>query len=414
MTTAMALKGVSKKFKKVSLSRDYTTLKTLLLDPFSIRKKPKNESLVVFQSLDLEIAAGISLGIIGRNGSGKSTLLKLMAGIYKPDSGTIQVNGRVSSLIELGAGFHPEFSGRENVFINGTVLGLSRKEIEKRFDRIVRFAELESFIDAPVRTYSSGMYVRLGFSVAVNVDPDILLVDEVLAVGDESFAHKCLDKMLAFKKAGKTIVLVTHDLPTVEGFCDQAIWLEEGCIRAQGEPRKVIDAYRQEVALREMSQYRQEEAPSRCPFPEERFLSKNRWGNGDIEISRVRLLDGLSLERQVFQDGEDILVEISFQVNRPTEDVVFGVGIFNREGTCCYGTNTLLDNQPLPPLSGSGQIGFQIEKPHLVAGTYYLDVAVHARDGHAYDILSRCYSFAVRSPFQDKGIYRLPHRWHLE
>ena len=191
----MILKGISKRFKKTSLSRDYITLKSLLLNPFSIKEKTEEETRVVFQNLDLEIPQGISLGVIGRNGSGKSTLLKVMTGIYKPDSGTVQMNGRVSSLIELGAGFHPEFTGRENVFINGTILGLSRKEIEKRFDRIVRFAELESFIDVPVRTYSSGMYVRLGFSVAVNVDPDILLVDEVLAVGDESFSRKCLDKM---------------------------------------------------------------------------------------------------------------------------------------------------------------------------------------------------------------------------
>ena len=212
-----------------------------------------------------------------------------MTGIYKPDSGTVRMNGRVSSLIELGAGFHPEFTGRENVFINGTILGLSRKEIEKRFDRIVRFAELESFIDVPVRTYSSGMYVRLGFSVAVNVDPDILLVDEVLAVGDESFSRKCVDKMTAFKKAGKTIVLVTHDLPTVERFCDQALWLDSGCIQAQGEPRQVIDAYRQEVARRDDARYKEEQTNA-CRDTE-RFISRSRWGNGDIEIIQVRLSD---------------------------------------------------------------------------------------------------------------------------
>ena len=220
----------------------------MLLNPFSLKGKPQEETRMVFENLNLEIPQGISLGVIGRNGSGKSTLLKVMTGIYKPDSGTVRMNGRVSSLIELGAGFHPEFTGRENVFINGTILGLTRKEIEKRFDRIVRFAELEPFIHVPVRTYSSGMYVRLGFSVAVNVDPDILLVDEVLAVGDESFSRKCLDQMTNFKKAGKTIVLVTHDLPTVERFCDQALWLDSGCIQALGDPRQVIDAYRQEVA----------------------------------------------------------------------------------------------------------------------------------------------------------------------
>src|SRR4030042_2772422 len=176
MPPAVILKGMSKRFKQTALRRDYITLKSMLLHPFSLKGKPQEETRVVFENLNLEIPQGISLGVIGRNGSGQSTQLKVMTGIYKPDSGTVRMNGRVSSLIELGAGFHPEFTGRENVFINGNILGLSRKEIEKRFDRIVRFAELESFIDVPVRTYSSGMYVRLGFSVAVNVDPDILLV----------------------------------------------------------------------------------------------------------------------------------------------------------------------------------------------------------------------------------------------
>ncbi len=275
MPPAVILKGISKGFKQTTLRRDYLTLKSLLLNPFSIKGRSKEETRVVFQDLDLEIPQGISLGVIGRNGSGKSTLLKVMTGIYKPDSGTVRMNGRVSSLIELGAGFHPEFTGRENVFINGTILGLSRKEIEKRFDRIVRFAELESFIDVPVRTYSSGMYVRLGFSVAVNVDPDILLVDEVLAVGDESFSRKCIDRMTNFKKAGKTIVLVTHDLPTVERFCDQALWLDSGCIQALGDPRQVIDAYRQEVARRDDARYKTEESTATCNGLE-RVISKDR------------------------------------------------------------------------------------------------------------------------------------------
>ncbi|MBI5606661.1 MAG: ABC transporter ATP-binding protein, partial [Deltaproteobacteria bacterium] len=408
MPPAIILKGISKGFKQTTLSRDYITLKSLLLNPFSRKGRPKEETRIVFQDLDLEIPQGISLGVIGRNGSGKSTLLKVMTGIYKPNSGTVLMNGRVSSLIELGAGFHPEFTGRENVFINGTILGLSRKEIEKRFDRIVRFAELESFIDVPVRTYSSGMYVRLGFSVAVNVDPDILLVDEVLAVGDESFSRKCIDKMTAFKKAGKTIVLVTHDLPTVERFCDQALWLESGCIQTQGDPRQVIDAYRQEVARRDDARFKEEQTAA-CNGTE-RFISRSRWGNGDIEITGVRLLDDRGQERHVFQDGEDLLVEINFQVHRHTPDVVFGVALFDGKGTCCYGTNTQLDEISLPPLSDVGRIGVAFEKVHLVEGTYLLDVAVHARDGHAYDYQSGCSSFAVRSAKKDTGIYRIPHR----
>jgi lipopolysaccharide transport system ATP-binding protein len=412
MPPAIILKGISKEFRQTTLRRDYITLKSLLLNPFSWKGGSRESTRVVFQNLDLEVPQGISLGVIGRNGSGKSTLLKVMTGIYKPDSGTVKTSGRVSSLIELGAGFHPEFTGRENVFINGTILGLSRKEIERRFDRIVRFAELESFIDIPVRTYSSGMYVRLGFSVAVNVDPDILLVDEVLAVGDESFSRKCLDKMTAFKKAGKTIVLVTHDLPTVERFCDQALWLESGCIQAQGEPRQVIDAYRQEVARRDDARY-EEEQTNACKG-EERFISQSRWGNGDIEITRVRLLDGQGIEKHVFQDGEDLFLEMDFKVNRLVPEVIFGVAIFDGKGICCYGTNTHSDGITLPSLPETGRIGVNFEKIHLIEGTYSLDVAVHARDGHAYDYQKGCTSFAVRSAMEDTGIYRIPHRWVID
>jgi lipopolysaccharide transport system ATP-binding protein len=412
MNPAIILKGISKEFRQKALRRDYFTLKSLLLNPFSKKAKAHEETQVVFRDLDLEIPRGISLGIIGRNGSGKSTLLKVMTGIYKADSGTVQVNGRCSSLIELGAGFHPEFTGRENVFINGTILGLNRKEIEKRFDQIVRFAEMESFIDVPVRTYSSGMYVRLGFSIAVNVDPDILMVDEVLAVGDESFSRKCIDKMTAFKKSGKTIVLVTHDLPTVERFCDQALWLESGCIQAQGDPRQVIDAYRQEVARRDDLRYKEEQSGLSCGSME-RLISNKRWGNGDIEISQVRLLDQSQEEKHVFQDGEDILLEMDFQVVRPHEEVIFGIAIFDGNGTCCYGTNTALDNIKLPPLPASGRVAIQLEQIHLIEGTYFLDVAIHAPDGHNYDYRSGCASFAVRSPWKDTGIHRIPHRWRL-
>jgi hypothetical protein len=289
---------------------------------------------------------------------------------------------------------------------------LSRKEIEARFDQIVRFAELESFIDAPVRTYSSGMYIRLGFSVAVNVDPDILLVDEVLAVGDESFSHKCIDKMSAFKKAGKTIVLVTHDLPTVERFCEMAVWLDGGCLRAQGDPRQVIDAYRQEVARWEETRFQEERSEEVC-LPPVGMLSKNRWGNGDLEITRVRTLDDQGQDRHVFQNGEDITIEMEYQFHRPTRDVVFGIGIFDGEGTCGYGTNTDSDQIRLPELGSRGRIEFKLEKPQFIEGTYFLDVAAHARDGHAYDYQSRCVSLAIRSPWKDTGFYRIPHRWIL-
>lgn len=410
---AVQLIGVSKGFKQVTLRRDYLTLKSLLINPFSARKRFTEEIRTVFEHLDLEVPVGTCLGVIGRNGSGKSTLLKIMTGIYKPDQGTVRLNGRVSSLIELGAGFHPEFTGRENIFINGAILGLSRKEIERRYERIVRFAELEAFIDAPVRTYSSGMYVRLGFSVAVNVDPDILLVDEVLAVGDESFSRKCLDQMTLFKKSGKTIVLVTHDLPTVEKFCDRALWLDSGRIQADGEPRKVIDAYRQEVARWDDARYREERSAPAGDL-KAGIVFKDRWGNGDIEIYRVLLTDGEGREKRVFQSGEDIRIEMHYHVHRPTEDVVFGIGIFDGKGVCCYGTNTDLDGITLPPLGVKGRIGVTLEEVQLIEGHYLLDVAVHARDGHHYDYQSGCLSFDIRSSQKDAGIYRIPHHWEVE
>jgi homopolymeric O-antigen transport system ATP-binding protein len=247
---AILLDAISKRFKKVILRTGYTTLKTSLTHLFTRDSAPV-QYVEALRDVSLSVPRGATVGIVGRNGSGKSTLVRIIAGIYTPDIGRVSVEGRVSALIELGAGFHPEFTGRENVYINGIILGLSKKEIGRRFDEIVRFAGLEGFIDSPVRTYSSGMYMRLGFSVAVHVDPDILLVDEVLAVGDEAFVRKCLEKMDEFKREGKTIVVAGHDLLLVERWCDAAIFLEDGRVTAQGSPPEVIATYRDSLAVEE-------------------------------------------------------------------------------------------------------------------------------------------------------------------
>ncbi len=244
---AIVLENVSKRFKKIVLRTGYTTLKTSLTQRFTLDSAPV-PYVEALRNVSLSVQPGATLGIIGRNGSGKSTLVRIIAGIYRPDTGRVVTEGRVSALIELGAGFHPEFTGRENIYINGIILGLSKKEIRRRFDAIVEFAGLAEFIDSPVRTYSSGMYMRLGFSVAVHVDPDILLVDEVLAVGDEAFVRKCVEKMDEFKRSGKTIVLAGHDLSMVERWCDAAILLEAGRVAAQGFPPDVVVAYRSSMA----------------------------------------------------------------------------------------------------------------------------------------------------------------------
>src|SRR3954468_3281550 len=248
---AIDVSRASKIYRRFSHRKQFATLKSALLSRSLIKNLKPDETFTALNDVTLTVPKGRTLGVVGRNGSGKSTALKLVAGITKPTSGTVNVTGRISALIELGAGFHPEISGRENVFINGIMLGLSKAEITERFDEIVEFAELKDFIDAPVKTYSSGMYMRLGFAVAIHVDPDVLLVDEVLAVGDEGFTHKCLDKFGEFRRRNKTVLLVTHSLGLVERFCDEAIWIDGGQRKAQGDPKRVIGAYITDVERQE-------------------------------------------------------------------------------------------------------------------------------------------------------------------
>jgi len=382
---------------------------------------------------------GSKFGAIGRNGSGKSTALKLVAGITKPTSGTVEVEGRISALIELGAGFHPEISGRENVFINGIMLGLTKREIAQRFDEIVEFAELKDFIDAPVKTYSSGMYMRLGFAVAIHVDPDVLLVDEVLAVGDEGFTHKCLDKFAEFKRRGKTILLVTHSLGLVERFCDDAVWLDHGKLLADGDPKRVIGAYlidvesAEEGYLAKADAKAQEDAatpepaaPEPAPAapegetveaesgPENMFKKdEGRWGSGGISITGVTLRDAAGEAGHVFHSGELVSIELGLKAERAFDDFVFGIAMFNTEGTCVYGTNTDIEKYEADSLSGDASVRFVIEALDLVEGTYKLDVAVHKKDGAPYDYHRLLYTFRVKSRTKDAGIYRPRHHWEF-
>src|SRR5438132_4057857 len=292
---AIELTRVSKIYRRYS-GRQFATLKSALLQLSILRDLQPRETFPALTDVSFSVPKGSTYGVIGRNGSGKSTALKIVAGITKPTSGTVRVAGRISALIELGAGFHPEISGRENVFINGIMLGLTKREIEQRFDEIVAFAELREFIDAPVKTYSSGMYMRLGFSVAIHVDPDVLLIDEVLAVGDEAFTRKCLDKIGEFRRRGKTIVLVTHSLGLVEKMCDEALWLRHGRLVDQGDPRRVVDAYLTYVAGGEEALLaRDSPAAGAAPASEDPGAAhgyrEGRWGSREVEITSVRLLD---------------------------------------------------------------------------------------------------------------------------
>jgi ABC-type polysaccharide/polyol phosphate transport system ATPase subunit len=415
--TAIEVSHATKVYRRYSGRRQFATLKSALLSGSLIRDLRPEERFTAVEDVSFDVPAGRTLGIIGRNGSGKSTMLKLVAGITKPTSGTVRVNGRVSALIELGAGFHPEISGRENVFINGIMLGLSKREIARRFDEIVEFAEMQEFIDAPVKTYSSGMYMRLGFAVAIHVDPDVLLVDEVLAVGDESFTHKCLDKFAEFKRRGKTILLVTHSLGLVERFCDEALWLDTGRVRATGDPKRVVDSYITDVEKSEEAQLASEEgkavsedAPQDTP---KTGSVEGRWGSHEAEILDVQLAGRDGEAAHIFQSGEPLEIRLRVRANQPLEDFVFGIGIFNAEGVRCYGTNTDIDELKPVRFSGEAEAVFRIESLDLVEGTYKLDAAVHKLDGYPYDYHRLLYTFRVKSRTRDVGIYRPRHEWRF-
>jgi ABC-type polysaccharide/polyol phosphate transport system ATPase subunit len=435
---AIELANVTKIYRRYG-GRQFSTLKSALLQRSILRDLKPSETFPALRDVSFAVTPGQTFGVIGRNGSGKSTALKLVAGITKPTSGTVSVRGRISALIELGAGFHPEISGRENVFINGIMLGLSRREIQKRFDEIVDFAELREFIDAPVKTYSSGMYMRLGFAVAIHVDPDVLLVDEVLAVGDEGFTHKCLDKFAEFKRRNKTILLVTHSLGLVERFCDEAVWLDEGQKRGEGDPKRVVGAYVTDVERQEEQFLSGEDAKAGTAHgsrttahgsgltasdgtatgPQDATevaadmsrAGEGRWGMGGVEITDVRLSNDQGQQTHIFHTGEPVTIALRVRAPRPISDFVFGISISNAEGICVYGTNTDIEEHESDSLSGDADVALVIDALDLVEGTYKLDVAVHKRDGAPYDYHRLLHTFRVKSRLKDVGIYRPKHHW---
>jgi ABC-type polysaccharide/polyol phosphate transport system ATPase subunit len=415
---AVQAAGVTKVYRRFQHRHQFRTLKSALLKGNLLDDLAPEETFTALDDVSFEVPRGCTYGVIGENGSGKSTLLKLAAGITRPTRGRIEVEGRVSALIELGAGFHPEISGRENVAINGIMLGLTRRQVEERFDEIVRFAELEQFIDAPVKTYSSGMYARLGFAVAINVDPDVLLIDEVLAVGDEAFTRKCLDKIGEFRRRGRTILLVTHSLGLVEKMCDEVLWLRHGRHADHGDPKRVVDAYLtyvaggEEALLKGEQQLQESRAAASTgaegPGGEYR---QGRWGAREVEIAAVRLLDAQGHERHVFVPGERLTVALQVRAPKPIADFVFGIGLFTADGVAVYGTNTHLEQYVPDTLEGAAEVHFEMDDLRLVEGSYLIDVAAHRRDGTPYDYHRGLYSFRMKSRLKDVGVYRPRHRW---
>lgn len=347
------------------------------------------ESFWALRDISFDLESGKTLGLIGHNGSGKSTLLKLIGGILTPTTGYVERRGSVAALLELGAGFHPDLTGRENVFLNASILGLSRQQTERYFDAIVDFSGIEQFIDTQVKFYSSGMYVRLAFAVAVHVDPEILLVDEVLAVGDEPFQRKCLERIKQFQREGRTIILVSHGLDLVRQLCDRVIMLEHGEMVVDGGPADALRAFREKYAPEVQDQ------------PDE-------FGTRRLEIQKTIITDGHGRPKDRFEPGDEMGVELEVVAHEATDDWVAGLAVFNHLDTLIYGTNSSLRGVDLGRIDGRARVRFNLGHLPMVEGQYFLTVAVHNRDEtEAYHRLERSTSFRVFSPSGEPGVVHL-------
>jgi lipopolysaccharide transport system ATP-binding protein len=396
--TAVRLTGVSKRYPMLSRRGRLHSLKGALLRGEIWRLQQESGGFLALSGVDLEVGRGETVAVIGPNGSGKSTLLKLVAGILHPTRGRVEVNGRVTALIELGAGFHPEISGRDNAIVNGMMLGLSRGEIVRRLPEIVEFSGIGEFFDQPVKTYSSGMYVRLGFSVAVMVEPDVLVVDEILAVGDQLFAHRCLDRIARLQRQGTAILLVSHDLGLVEQLAHRALYLRQGRPVLTGAAGAVVARYRSDVVSEETG-------------VQVAGGSTRRWGNGAVSLDDVALVGTEGRPVRLLSSGESATLRIAYTVRVPQEDFVFGVAIHREDGTHVFGTNTELDGWRPEHLTGSGEMLLDFPHLELAPGRYLVDTAVHSKAGLAYDYACEVASFVVSAPVGWPGCYAPRHEW---
>ncbi|MEX2392929.1 MAG: ABC transporter ATP-binding protein, partial [Actinomycetota bacterium] len=355
------------------------------------RRRASYEEFFALKDVSFDIHPAETAGLIGPNGSGKSTLLKCVAGIIRPSAGRITTRGRIASLLELGAGFHPDLTGRENVFLNASILGLSRKETEKHFDEIVAFAELENFIDTQVRHYSSGMYVRLGFAVAVHVDPEILIVDEVLAVGDEAFQRRCLGRIRDFQRDGRTIVFVTHAVDLVREICTKAYFLEKGVVAAEGRPGDVVDAFRRKLHGR--------------PPTHAWAKSADEGGTGEIRVRDVAFIGSDGLERQVYEPGESVEIRTRLEVHSTVEDPVLGIMIYDDTGRGLWGTNTTLRDIVVGTIDSDRIVSWKIPSLPVLNSALAVTLAVERRGGREeYYRREKGWHFKVVSPGSDVGV----------
>ncbi len=370
-----------------------------------------NDMICALDNVSFKVDKGEVLGIIGANGSGKTTILRLLANVTVPSSGEILVLGRVAPLIQIGAGFHPELTGRENVHLSATIMGLSRKEIDERYDDIVSFAELERFMDTPVKRYSSGMFVRLGFAVAVYIDPDILLIDEVLAVGDVSFHKKCLDKMSKIRRSAKTIIFVSHNLSAVRSLCDRVIWIDKGKVIKEGDSSDVIDAYTAYMASK-----------SQFIHDTSYIGGKTRWGTGEVRFTNIEILNSDSERKDDFMAGDEIIVRLEYRAYEKIDSPIFEVFILNGDGTIMFSSYYSKDRVGLYSISGHGILECVVNTISMQPGTYYVTVDLLVElGGLSYDRIGSAGLFVIKKnkakdfdkyhSYSPRGVISMPHEW---
>ncbi|NJO04894.1 MAG: ABC transporter ATP-binding protein [Chloroflexaceae bacterium] len=395
MAPIIEFNNVSKRF---TLRR---TQQTSLRDRITnlAQSRPHGEEFWALRDVSFTVEKGESIGLIGHNGAGKSTALKLMTRILEPTSGTVQIGGRVAALLELGSGFHPDLSGRENVFLYGSLMGLGRRDMQQRLDAIVEFADIGNFFDTEVKHYSSGMYTRLAFAVATEVDPEILITDEVLAVGDESFQRRCMERIYRFRRMGKTIVFVSHALEVVRTLCEQAVWLDHGVAREVGPSSEVIDAYLADVNRRERERLDQMrgEADNAATTVSDADAAW-RYGSRDLEITDVELLNEAGLPRNIFHTLETVVVRMHYLAHTPVQWPVFGIALYHGNGLWLTGPNSAFDGIDIPEVSGRGYVDYIIPVLPLLTGRYALTVAVFDETMlHPYDYHDRHYQLVVQT-----------------
>ncbi len=410
--TAVRFNNVTKIYKL------YDSPKDRFKETFSIRKKRYSKDFYALNDVSFTINRGETVGIVGKNGSGKSTLLKMLTGVLSQTAGTIGVNGKISALLELGAGFNMEFTGMENIYLNGTILNIPKEEMDKRLDSIISFADIGEFIHQPVKTYSSGMFVRLAFSVAIHVDPEILIVDEALAVGDTRFQMKCMDKFVEFMNAGKTVIIVSHDLNMIKRFCKRAIWLNDGSLVMDGDVDTVTDRYNdflksglgfEEYSKSiELEKYKQTDSAGNNG-------SNESEKNAIAEISSVKLFDKSGNEISDVPFGEDITLEIDYEVfEENVAHPVLGVAIRSVDHKYICGLNTLLDCKRIPWVKGHNICRLSYERFNLTGGGYYFDVALFDKTATVnFDYQTQIKRFFVKMDYIAEGITVLHHEWKV-